>query len=133
VIDGPNIRSELQEWSAWSKVRAGGNLGYPSRAAFTRLRGDPGSRTPWITDERAEEIDRALCRLKVMKPGQAQIIELYYLDGKTLTKIGRMPWGQSGPMGRSAAGRLLQLAENALEVLLDQSSFFDTQPQADIP
>lgn len=113
------IKHLLQEWAAWSRQGSGVVKGYPASSNFSRLSGTPGARSPNITDETAERVDMAVTRLRMLKPSQADIIQWYYIERKTLTKIGRRRVnGERRPMGRDRASQMLRLAENGVELLL---------------
>ena len=102
------IQDLLLEWARWHR-EGSGNIGFPSRTAFDRLRGSSVP-TPNITDDVAMIVDGAVSRLRLRNPDQALVLTEYYLKGKSLGVIAR-----KARSSRQTMAMTLRRAETAIE------------------
>jgi hypothetical protein len=113
------VKGLLTEWATWHHFRSGEAKGFPNQTAFRRLLGG-GVSEPYITDEEAEKVDRAVAKVREKSPERGQVLKLYYLEWKSPSAIGRIMKDETGrPLGRHEAERLLLRAESGVEYLLD--------------
>ena len=73
----------IRQYYAWSSTQDPADIGYPHSDAVRRLRG--GSvRSLLISDEEAEHVNRALCRLQEDAPDVYLIVRKHYRDRRTI-------------------------------------------------
>lgn len=80
-----HIDDVMQGWGKWSASH-GVNLDYPNITPFRRLLGSSLGAMP-MSDEVAEEVDRALSALKNENPTARKVAVLYYVHGIALDKM----------------------------------------------
>jgi hypothetical protein len=106
--------SLLTEWARWRFYQSGEVSGYPRQVPFYRLFRGASVSGVLITDDIAEKVDRAVSRIRQKDEDQARVLELYYLEHKTLAQI-----GEKTGVHRLVATERLRLAQNAVEWIMD--------------
>ena len=118
----PSIRAELDAWAEWSRVGAPRASGYPSKSHFC----PDTSKSPEMTDDRAIKIDAAVSRLRTESPALARVLVARYLNGRSLTSIGKSSAGNGAALGAMNASMMLRSAEERLKEYLRDIDSPDT-------
>jgi len=103
----------LVSWAHWRRTQATDAKGYPHQTPFRALLGGSIG-TPGIDDESAEKVDKAVCRVRERCPDMGEVLILYYLEGKTVSRIARHVSKSS-----EHARRLLAQGETAVDYILN--------------
>lgn len=106
------VQDILIEWAAWVHSESEGRIYYPSRTAFDRMRGG-GIRSAMISEEAAESVSQAMAKLSRQKPVFFDVLERYYLQSQSLSKIAR-----ERKESRHMVSQALFAAENVVEVMV---------------
>lgn len=103
----------LVEWAHWRHTQSTDAKGYPHQTPFRALLGGSISGVT-IDDESAERVDKAVCRVVERCPDMGEVLILYYLERKTVSRIARHVKKTS-----EHARRLLAQGETAVDYILN--------------
>lgn len=104
----------LESWAHWARVQHGLNLNYPNMTPFRRLLGNPGSRSPAISDLCASAVDQAVASLCAKDKTLGDILVRAHLLRWPVYRI-----AERHRMTRRKATAQLRAAEAAVSELLD--------------
>ena len=104
----------LENWATWARVQHGLHLNYPNMATFRRLLGNPGARSPAISDLCASAVDQAVASLCARDEALGDVLVRAYLLRWPVYRI-----AEKHRQGRRWATAQLRAAEQAVSELLD--------------
>lgn len=81
-----DVSVNLDLYYAWSRVSSPSDIGYPHQDPVRRLRGS-GVGAEGLSDEEAQELDRALCMLRKEDPAGYLLVELVHKKGRTFRQL----------------------------------------------
>ena len=86
-------RERLGEWARWVRSLSGVRLGYSNHASFVVERVDDGGYVGPMdsaVNERAEEVERAMCKLNRLRPSLHRVIMEFYLREQPQETVARI-------------------------------------------
>lgn len=72
-------QERLEEWGQWLRSLRGVQLGYSSHASFVSEPGGGDGQLDEIGNERAEEVERIMCKMRQLRPTLHQAMVQWYL------------------------------------------------------
>lgn len=81
-----DVSVNLDLYYAWSRVSSPSDIGYPHQDPVRRLRGS-GVGAEGLSDEEAEQMNRALCMLREEDPDGFRLVELVHGKRRTLRQL----------------------------------------------
>nr|VFK14580.1 MAG: Phage antitermination protein Q [Candidatus Kentron sp. LFY] len=78
-----DVQERLKEWAAWVNSVPGDRLGLPKSASFVTDRISGGGSSIGVdANERAEQIESIVCRMKNLRPTIHEAVVLWYVHEK---------------------------------------------------